>query len=80
MATGPGKYDNALTEALKNAGATQGVLIVLDGSQGSGFSMQSDLQNMLRLPHLLETMATHIRADLDRIIEEEVPRDPTAKG
>lgn len=64
MPIGKGKYNSALTEALKGLEAKQGVLLVLDGEDGAGFSVQADLPNMIALPATLERIAMAIRADL----------------
>lgn len=64
MAQGPGKYDPALSEVLKGLEANQGVLMVIDGKDGIGFSIQANLQTMMMLPQMLEEVASQIRADL----------------
>jgi hypothetical protein len=63
MAIGPGKYDAACTEAREKTGAAAVLLIVIDGTLGSGFSCQADLQTTVRLPEILETIAEQIRHD-----------------
>jgi hypothetical protein len=64
MAVGEGKYDFALTLALGNAEAEQGVLLVLDGNKGAGFSVQASMSAMSGLPDALENIAKEIRKDL----------------
>ena len=69
MPLGPGKYDPLLVSALNAAGATSGILIVLDGEHGPGFSAQGDPKTLLLLPKMLENMAAQIRLDNAKIVE-----------
>lgn len=64
MPFGEGKYDGALTLALDDTEANEGVLIILSGVKGSGFSVQASKEMMERLPEVLEYMAKGIRKDL----------------
>lgn len=65
MATGPGKYDAACTAAREMTEAVAVVLIVIEGSQGNGFSVQTLEPEFPRvLPGLLEVIADEIRADM----------------
>lgn len=59
---GPGKYDRFCTWVRKRTKAKGVVLIVFDGEQGSGFSVQSDPLLLMTLPSVLEFMAKEIRA------------------
>ena len=61
---GPGKYDEACTVARLSTGAGGIVLMVVDGNQGNGFSVQGQPELVFRLPELLEQMAQDIRASL----------------
>lgn len=70
MPHGPGKYDPTLTEVLNGIDAKEGILIVLDGKDGVGFSVQASIATMIKLPALLETLANAIRADLPEMIEQ----------
>lgn len=63
---GAGKYDKALTKAVEQAKARQGVLLIFDGEHGSGFSVQAELEIIQNLPEVLENMAKQIRADNQR--------------
>lgn len=63
---GPGKYDDACTQARESTGAAGAVLIVLDGDHGYGFSVQVTPEALFRLPEMLEYMAKQIRADLEQ--------------
>ena len=67
MAVGEGKYDSALTIALGNAGAIEGVLIVFEGEKGAGFSVQASAENLAKLPNALEYIAKEIRKDLPNL-------------
>lgn len=60
MPIGQGKYDPQLSEALRACGATQGLLIVIDGKEGSSFCAQLDVAHMIRLPHVLRDVAAQI--------------------
>lgn len=64
MATGPGIYDGEATAVRVLTGASTVILIVLGGSGGSGFSVQTDDPTMqAQLPGLLRTVATQIEGD-----------------
>jgi len=56
---GPGKYDDACTAAREATGARGVVLIVLDGTRGSGFSCQlrGGPPDVLALAKVLRFMA-----------------------
>ena len=60
---GPGKYDKELTKARESAGATSALLIVVDGNKGPGFSCQTTLPVLAKMPELLEEIARQMRAD-----------------
>ena len=63
MALGPGKYDEALTRARKDCGATSAILIVLDGSKGAGFACQTTPLELGALPAILRQVADQIEAE-----------------
>jgi len=60
---GKGKYDDACTVAREQTQARGVVLIVFNGTDGSGFSCQADLETLLTLPEILEQVAQRIRRD-----------------
>ncbi len=64
MATGPGKYDVLTTMVREGAKARGCVVIVVEGVQGSGFSIQADPETLAALPAMLESMAKEIREDI----------------
>lgn len=64
MTIGKGKYDDALTLALKSVDATNGILLVFDGKHGGGFSVQGTMEVQHNVPALLEHLARTIRTDL----------------
>lgn len=64
----PGKYDDILTEALKQAGAQTGVLMVIQGNKGEGYSVQATLEELILLPGWLRKMADVVEADLVGIL------------
>ena len=66
MAIGPGKYDELCTKVREQAGADGVVLIVANGKQGSGFSVQAPIDMHAALPGVLESLAESIRNDWTR--------------
>lgn len=65
MPIGGGKYDEACTLARTLTNARALILIVIDGHQGSGFSVQTTDENLqYKLPEMLELMAREIRETL----------------
>jgi hypothetical protein len=65
MALGPGKYDAIATTAREVAKARAVVLIVLDGTRGSGFSVQAIGTDIsASLPALLRQVANGIEGDI----------------
>ncbi len=63
---GPGKYDQLATQVRRLAGARSGVVVmVADGTKGSGFSVQGTTEFILALPEALEEVAAAIRAQRD---------------
>lgn len=64
MAVGPGKYDDACTNARRETEAVGVVLIVIAGTHGHGFSVQTadpDLEK--QLPTLLRYAANLIEIE-----------------
>jgi hypothetical protein len=67
MSDGLGKYDDLCTYVREQAKAMTAIIIVLDGEHGSGFSLQSHVENSRAfLPDLLETMAADIRRNMGK--------------
>lgn len=64
MPIGPGKYDDALTRALRRCKGRTGALLVFDGEKGPGFACQATLPEQVRLPEMLRYMADEIEASL----------------
>jgi len=64
MAVGKGKYDDALTLALKSVDAKNGILLVFDGKHGGGFSVQGTLETQYNVPAILEGLARQVRTDI----------------
>jgi len=60
MAIGPGKYDALCTEAREKAKAQGAVLMILEGEQGWGFSVQVTPIDLLLLPRVLRHIADKI--------------------
>lgn len=68
MTVGPGKYDAALTELREKIGARGAALIVVEGDQGHGFSVQLDMETLLKMPEILEEIARQLRADRENVL------------
>jgi hypothetical protein len=64
MIFGPGKYDKLCTLIRDRAHARGACVIVIDGGQGSGFSVQMPLGLYPALIHALRAAADEIEADL----------------
>lgn len=58
-----GKYDELCTHAREQARAQGVVLFVMNGTRGSGLSVQGPMHLQLALPALLEEIAQKIRED-----------------
>lgn len=61
---GPGKYDDAATQARELTNALGVVLMVLQGDQGNGFSVQIPSQYITTLPEVMRSVADGIEASL----------------
>lgn len=62
MKAGPGKYDALCTKVREESEAQTAIVIVMNGKDGSGFSVQSVLEDSLPLAALLEHIAKELRA------------------
>ena len=63
---GPGKYDEYATVVREHTEADGVILIVIEGNQGSGFSVQSVTPGLNeKLPELLRHLANEIEQDLN---------------
>lgn len=61
---GPGRYDDLATRARKDASASAVILVILGGSKGSGFSVQSRTDIAPRaVAMILRDMADRIEND-----------------
>lgn len=64
---GPGKYDEHCTRIREETGARAVIVIVIDGSKGSGFSMQEQASSCrVDVASVLQRAADEIRADMRR--------------
>lgn len=63
MAIGPGKYDAQCTQVREAVHARGVLVIVIDGTQGSGFSAQGDAETLVSVPEVLEAVAADIRRE-----------------
>lgn len=57
-----GKYDAALGQVLDSLNAESGMLVVLDGDKGAGFSVRAPLDLILAMPTMLRRLADAIEA------------------
>ncbi len=62
MAFGPGKYDDLTTEVRLKAKAEGVLMLVFNGTLGSGFSAQLSPEMTLLLPEILRDVADQIDA------------------
>lgn len=60
MSLGKGKYDSQLGDALKSAGAKQGILIVIDGKDGPSFVCRLDSRYIVKISLVLREIAGQI--------------------
>jgi hypothetical protein len=72
MSLGPGKYDALCTYVREQANAEAALVLILNGEQGSGFSIQGHLGALLALADVLEThvlkkVREQLKADLAAI-------------
>ncbi len=65
MPTGPGKYDDEATWVRRATKALGVVVIVVQGTHGSGFSVQMPRVALQALPDMLEDLARDVRKDLE---------------
>lgn len=61
MAEGPGKYDELCTHVRVESAAECAIVIVVNGIQGSGFSVQASEGTELQIAILLENLAARLR-------------------
>lgn len=72
MPMGGGKYDELAIEVFKKSGGQAVVVIVVEGSRGSGVSIKEDFSvaggkyHIKKLPDLLRYVARQIESDLER--------------
>jgi len=64
LTLGAGKYDAITTKVREQTGAFGCILLVVEGDQGSGFSVQAPLSIQMQLPEVLRAMADSIEKDL----------------
>ncbi len=62
---GPGKYDHCCTLARHAAKAKGAIVIIMEGENGSGFSVQIPPENAHQIPQVLRVVADGIEEDLE---------------
>jgi len=60
---GAGKYDDLCSYVRNKAKAKGVILIIVEGEKGEGFSCQTDMATLLRIPGMLRHMATILEED-----------------
>ena len=66
MAKGPGKYDDICTMVRQEAGSEGALILIFNGNQGNGFSVQGSPETYMELPGILRYVATQIETDLQK--------------
>jgi hypothetical protein len=65
MSHGAGKYDALATYVRKTSGGSAVLVMVLDGHQGEGFSVQADSPKLLAMmPSMLRAVAEQLERDI----------------
>lgn len=77
---GPVKYDAVTTALRETTGALGVITIVIEGNQGSGFSVQAPASVTLALPALLRHVADGVERDLVEQGMEEIMKAATKEG
>lgn len=63
---GAGVYDDLCTEAREKSAAEGAMLVIIEGTRGSGFSVQAPPVVIFTLPHVLRLVADQIEKDLQQ--------------
>ena len=69
MAMGPGKFDDLLVAALREAGAAEGILLVLGGDKGSGFAACIRQDRLAYVARMLRDVADQLISDAEAIAD-----------
>jgi hypothetical protein len=80
MALGPGKYDEETESVRKSLGARGVMLMVVDGSKGSGFSCTGELGVLDIAPGMLRHAAEQIELDVKRLATDPAARKQAEKS
>jgi hypothetical protein len=64
--TGEGKYDAICTKARIEAKAVGALLMIIEGKNGSGFSVQAPGAILVQLPAVLRFVADEIEQDIKK--------------
>ena len=66
MSNGPGKYNDLCVEAMEKAKAKCAIVIIMDGENGNGFSVNAVSPDYIHaLPKMLMVMAIKVQQDLE---------------
>ena len=63
MAQGPGKYGDELDKALEGLDDAQGILVIIKGPRGPGFTASVSPEAALDFPEILRNIADSIEQD-----------------
>lgn len=64
MALGPGKYDELCTQAREGAQAEGAVVVIFNGTRGTGFSVQGSIAVHKIVRDTLNAMVAGVRGDM----------------
>lgn len=74
MPVGPGKYDDQLTKIREEIDFDLGILFIIGGNQGDGFSSQCNADYLGDIPKILRKVADEIEDsvenDQDEIVKQ----------
>lgn len=63
MPLGPGKYDEECMDVLNKTGALSAMVIVIEGTRGTGFSVKASIGVQRALPGILRAVADQMQED-----------------
>jgi hypothetical protein len=72
---GPGKYDQLCEQARLKSKARGAMLIIIEGNQGEGFSVQAPIDILFKVPAILRLMADQIERDIYEQAQSQVTKN-----
>lgn len=68
MPMGPGIYDELCSQVREESEAVAAIVIIIDGKNGNGFSVQSsDPMILIKLPELLQAVTDEIKRSVEQL-------------